>query len=157
MGVVKADGIVRCNDDCCDAMTIVHCQSDWNVPSIVCAWNRSWRIAMEGQMATEKQYAPLLSGWDNDVSVDTLPEEARAQYLAMRDHNRKAAEARAAFEEIIQAGMPHNTHAVFNYRFGKLAMAVAKGEVDDKPRVERKPGKSLDAFYAAAEAAGRRV
>jgi hypothetical protein len=108
-------------------------------------------------MANDKTFAPLVVGWDNDVDVTTLPTDAQAAYNAMREHNRKAAEQRAQFEDIIQAGMPRNTHAVFNYRFGKLAMAVAQGEVEDKPKMERKPGKSLDAFYAAAEAAGRRV
>jgi len=147
--------IVQRNDDCCDAMTIGHCVG---TPMGVRSCLRLEQVhALNTRTTQMKQFAPLLTAWDNDVDIDTLPKEAAAHYLAMREANRKAAEERVAFEEIIQGGMPANTHAVFNYRFGKLAMAVAKGELDDKPRREAKPGKSLDAFYAAAEAAGRRV
>jgi len=97
----------------------------------------------------------LIVGWQNDVDVTTLPVEAQHAYQEMRDYNRKAAEARTRFEGIIQSQAGNGQHVVFNYRFGKLSMAMAEGDKADKPAKAPSASKSLQSFLAAAKANGR--
>lgn len=97
----------------------------------------------------------LLVGWQNDVDPATLSTEQRNAYNEMRDYNRKASEARARFEGLVQSQLPAGCHAVFNYRFGKLSMAVAEGSKADKAKPAANSGKTLAAFLEAAKAAGR--
>lgn len=102
-----------------------------------------------------RNLSELLTGWENDVDVSTFSQAAQNAYALYRKYNRMAAEARADFEAEVQAQMPAGTHAVFNYRFGKLAMSVGDGAKADRQVQAKKPGTSLSAFLNAAKEAGR--
>jgi len=102
-----------------------------------------------------KQLSELLTGWENDVDVSTFSEEAQDFYNSYREYNRKAAESRAAFEALVNADMPSGTHAVFNYRFGKLSMSVADGRKPVAQAKAKPAGTSLAQFLALAKSNGR--
>lgn len=83
--------------------------------------------------------------WNNNVQVEMFSEETQIAYSIYKDAQRKAAEARKAFEDLALAQMsvPQGHQVAFGYKFGKLSIGIAKGEAQVKAA---KPSMSLDAW-----------
>ena len=95
--------------------------------------------------------------WMNDVNVDEdLSMEQQMLYREYREANRKAQAARVAFEESMQGLATRGKKLVFNYRFGKLSLAIADGEYNAKPTAKPSNKPSLSDFLAEQENGGYR-
>lgn len=68
--------------------------------------------------------------WQNDIDVASLSTSQQAAYNHYKAAYKTAKEAREKFEGTMQANAPAGKRIVFNYRFGKLSVALA----DDKPQ-----------------------
>jgi len=95
--------------------------------------------------------------WMNDVNVERdLDEDQALLYSEYREANRKAQAARLAFEESMQGMAPEGKKLVFNYRFGKLSLAIADGEFNAKPAAKANNRPSLSDFLAKQSNGGYR-
>ena len=95
--------------------------------------------------------------WMNDVSMDDLSEQSQANYREYKAAYAMMKEAKAKFENGMnaEAGLPNGKALVFNYRFGKLSVAI--GEAKDKAATTAKAKSSLADFIAAQTASGQRA
>lgn len=94
--------------------------------------------------------------WINDIDVSTLSTQAQKDYQEYKAAYAMAKEAQAKFEAGVnaEAGLPEGKAIVFNYRFGKLSMAVGEAKVKAKPQ----QGKvNLAQFLASQGLTGHRA
>jgi hypothetical protein len=94
--------------------------------------------------------------WINDIDVSALSPEAQANYREYKAAYAMAKEAQVKFEQGVndEAGLPEGKAIVFNYRFGKLSMAIGEAKVKVKPA----QGKvNLAQFLASQGLTGRRA
>lgn len=92
--------------------------------------------------------------WMNDVSMDDLSVESQANYKDYKAAYAMMKEAKAKFEGRmnLEAGLPKGSTLVFNYRFGKLSLAV--GEAIAKAKTNGPVKASLAEFLASQAATG---
>lgn len=92
--------------------------------------------------------------WVN-IDETTLSDTERRLYASVKAAWRAAKEAKATFEDAMQANITEEgKRMIFGYRFGKLSVAIVEGEA----KSERKPAKgalNLSAYLAMQAASGR--
>lgn len=94
--------------------------------------------------------------WKNDVDMNDLSTQAQANYREYKAAYAMMKEAKAKFENGMnaEAGLPEGRALVFNYRFGKLSVAIGEGTT--KAKETAKARSSLADFIAAQTASGQR-
>lgn len=93
--------------------------------------------------------------WMNDVSMDDLSEQSQANYKEYKAAYAMMKEAKAKFENGMnaEAGLPKGKALVFNYRFGKLSVAIGEGKAESVAKAKS----SLADFIASQTASGQRA
>lgn len=115
-------------------------------------------MALGHRMTLERQtMAKDTTAVWSEIDVTTLNAEMQKAYEVYKDAQRKAAELRVAFEQMVNeaAELPQGQKLVFGYRFGKLSAAVVKD--DAKPKAASPAKLSLADYLKGQQAAGKAV
>jgi len=89
--------------------------------------------------------------WNNSVDINQLTEQQRTLYHAFKAAYKSSQMAKEAFEASMQCLAPEGKSLVFNYRFGRLSIAVANGVKQERKVVAAKAKQSLADWLAARQ------